>query len=383
MRKWKQISAFCLAAALTVSGSAATAWAGSPEFARTPEEWAKLRDNVMDYNELAGLIHEYNVTVQKNQLDINDKKKDDRITGDQYAQYYRDAANDYRDMITGDDPVSDASGVANANRSEALADNNVEDLKVYQLTYDQEEANLVVTAQSSMIAYYQQKYELESTKSSLEFLEAAYQSAIVRQNAGMATQADVLGALESVQSTQASIDKLTSSVEETRQKLCVMLGWKYNDTPDILEIPAVNMERIAAMNPDTDKESALSSNYTLKINMRKLENAVGDVTKQTLNRTIANNEQNIGSDLTKRYRAVLQAKAAYDQAGAELALESKNMDTAQRKYDLGALSKLDYLKQKNAFDTKNLAIKTSELALFQAVQNYDNAVNGLASAGGL
>jgi len=383
MRKWKQISAFCLAAALTVSGPAATVWAGSPEFARTPEEWSRLRDNVMEYDELAGLIREYNVTVQKNQLDINDKKKDDRITRDQYAQYYRDAANDYRDMITGDDPVSDANGAASANRSEALADNNVEDLQVYQLTYDQEEANLVVTAQSSMITYFQQKYELESAKSSLEFLEAAYQSALVRQNAGMATQADVLGALESVQSTQASIDKLTSSVEETRQKLCVMLGWKYNDAPEILEIPAVNMERIAAMNPDTDKESALGNNYTLKINMRKLENAVGDVTKQTLNRTIANNEQNIGSDLTKRYRAVLQAKAAYDQAGAELALESKNMDTAQRKYDLGALSKLDYLKQKNAFDTKNLAIKTSELALFQAVQNYDNAVNGLASAGGL
>ncbi|SEU06787.1 TolC family protein [Lacrimispora sphenoides] len=383
MRKWKQISAFCLAAALTVSGPAATVWAGSPEFARTPEEWAKLRDNVMEYDELAGLIREYNVTVQKNQLDINDKKKDDRITSDQNAQYYRDAANDYRNMITGDDPVSDASGAASANRAEVMADNNVEDLQVYQLTYEQEEANLVATAQSSMITYFQQRYELETAKSSLEFLEAAYQSALVKQSAGMATQTDVLGALESVQSTQASIDKLTSSVEETRQKLCVMLGWKYNDTPDILEIPAVNMERIAAMNPDTDKESALGNSYTLKINKRKLENAVGDITKQTLNRTISNNEQNIGSDLTKRYRAVLQAKAAYDQAGAELALESKNMDTAQRKYDLGALSKLDYLKQKNAYDTKNLAIKTAELALFQAVQNYDNALNGLASAGGL
>ncbi|MGL6217832.1 MAG: TolC family protein [Lacrimispora sphenoides] len=383
MRKWKQISAFCLAAALTVSGPAATAWAGSPEFARTPEEWAKLRDNVMEYDELAGLIREYNVTVQKNQLDINDKKKDDRITSDQNAQYYRDAANDYRNMITGDDPVSDASGAASANRAEVMADNNVEDLQVYQLTYEQEEANLVATAQSSMIVYFQQRYELETAKSSLEFLEAAYQSALVRESAGMATQTDVLGALESVQSTQASIDKLTFSVEETRQKLCVMLGWKYNDTPDILEIPAVNMERIAAMNPDTDKESALGNSYTLKINKRKLENAVGDITKQTLNRTISNNEQNIGSDLTKRYRAALQAKAAYDQAGAELALESKNMDTAQRKYDLGALSKLDYLKQKNAYDTKNLAIKTAELALFQAVQNYDNALNGLASAGGL
>ena len=162
-----------------------------------------------------------------------------------------------------------------------------------------------------------------------------------------------------------------------------MLGWKYNDMPEIREIPAVNMERIAAMNPDTDKEAALSNNYTLKINKRKLENAVGDVTKQTLNRTIASNEQNIGSDVTKCYRAVLQAKAAYDQAGAELALETKNMDTAQRKFDLGSLSRLDYVKQKNAYDTKNIAMKTAELTLFQAVQNYDNAVNGLASAGGL
>uniref|UniRef100_UPI000B281B22 hypothetical protein n=1 Tax=Clostridium sp. NkU-1 TaxID=1095009 RepID=UPI000B281B22 len=54
MRKWKHICTYCLAAALTVSGPAATAWAGSPEFARTAEEWARLRDNVMEYDELAG-----------------------------------------------------------------------------------------------------------------------------------------------------------------------------------------------------------------------------------------------------------------------------------------------------------------------------------------
>jgi outer membrane protein TolC len=259
----------------------------------------------------------------------------------------------------------------------------VEDLNVYQLTYDQAEANLVASAQSSMIAYFQQNYELESAKNSLELLEAVYQSALIRQGAGMATQADVLGALEAVQNAGTSIDKLTSSTEETRQKLCVMLGWKYSDMPEIREIPAADMEHIAAMNLDVDKEVALSRNYTLKINKRKLDNASGNVTKETLNRTISNNEQNIGSDLTKCYRAVQQAKAVYGQAAAELALENKNMDTAQRKYDLGALSRLDYLKQKNACDTKNTAIKTAELSLVQAVQNYDNAVNGLAAAGGL
>lgn len=86
MKKWKQISACCLAAVLAAAAPTGTAWAGSPEFARSAEEWAKLRDNVMEYDELAGLIHEYNVTVQNNQRDYNEKKnkqamKSHRITG--------------------------------------------------------------------------------------------------------------------------------------------------------------------------------------------------------------------------------------------------------------------------------------------------------------
>ncbi|MEY8357385.1 TolC family protein, partial [Lachnospiraceae bacterium 54-53] len=145
---------------------------------------------------------------------------------------------------------------------------------------------------------------------------------------------------------------------------------------------AVDMERIAAMNPETDKETALENNYTLKINKRKLENATADITKETLNRTISNNEQNISTDLVKNYQAVLQAKASYEQAVAEYDLESKNMDTAERKFQIGSLSRLDYLKQKNAYNTKGIAVKTAELTLFQAVQTYDNGISGLASTGG-
>lgn len=382
MRKWKQIGACCLTAVLAVSGPAATVWAGSPEFARTPEEWAKLRDNVMEYDELSGLIHEYNVTVQKNQLDINDKKKNDRVTSDEYAQYYRDAASDARSEITGDNAIADANSAVAAAQADENADKNVEDLMVHQLTYDQQEANLVATAQSSMISYFQQLLELQSAKDSLEFLEAQYQSALVKQSAGMVTQSDVLAAKESIQTTQASIEKLNGSIEETRQKLCIMLGWKYNDSPEIRDIPEVDMERIAAMNPETDKEAALSNNYTLKINKRKLGNAMAEITKSTLTRTISSNEQNINSDLVKSYQAVLQAKASYEQAVAEFELESKNMDTAERKQSVGSLSRLDYMQQKNAFNTKNISVKKAQLTLFQAIQTYDNAVNGLASAGG-
>jgi len=384
MRKWKQIGAFALAAVLTFSGPASTVWAGSPEFSRTSEEWTKLRDNVMEYDELKDLIHEYNVKVQKNQLDINDKKKDDRVTRDEYAQYYRDAADKARSNITNDEgsEVTDAGNAVAARQAEESADRNVEDLTVHQLTYDQEEATLVATAQTSMITYFQQKYELETLKDNLELLKAVHQSALIKQSAGMATQTDVLDALENIQSTQTSIDKTTATIEQTRQKLCIMLGWKYNDTPEIKDIPAVDMLRIDAMNPDADMETALNNNYALKINKRKLTNATADVTKETLKRTIASNEQNIGTDLVKSYQEVLQAKAAYDQAVAEYNLESKNMDTAERKFQVGQMSGLDYRKQKNALITKTNGVKTAELTLSQSVQTYNNAVNGLASTGG-
>lgn len=382
MRNWKQIGAFALAAVLTFSGPASTVWAGSPEFSRTSEEWSKLRDNVMEYDELKDLVHEYNVKVQKNQLDINDKKKDDRVTRDEYAQYYRDAANDARSSITGDDPVTDAQNSVSARKAEEQADKNVEDLKVYQLTYDQEEATLVASAQSSMISYFQQKYELETLKDNLELLQAVYQSVLVKQSAGMATQTDVLDALQNIQDTQTSVDKQTADIEQTRQKLCIMLGWKYNDTPEIKDVPEVDMSRIEAMNPDTDRENALNNNYTLKINKQKLTNATADITKDTLNRTIASNEQNISTDLVKSYQEVLQAKAAYEQAVTEYNLESRNMEAAERKAQVGNISGLDYRKQKNALITKTNGVKTAQLKLFQSVQTYNNAVNGLASTGG-
>ena len=381
MRKMKQIGAFCLAAVLASAGSG-TVYAGTPEFARTAEEWAGLQDNVMEYGELADLIHEYNLTVQKNQLDISDKKKDGRITSDENAQYYRDAASDYRDAITGENPLSDAQNAVGASNADAQADNNVEDIIVYQMSYDQEEANLVSSAQTSMISYFKQQYELESTKAGLEYLQAVYDSATAKQNLGTGTQIQVLSAKKDLQDANASIEKLTSSIEETRQNLCIMLGWKYNDTPQIQELPIVDQEKITSMNPQKDLEEALKNNYTLNINTRKLENASSDVTKETLKRTIMNNKQNISADLVKLYQSVLTAQSACEQAKAEMELEKKNLDTAERKYQTSIVSRLEYLKQMNTSNTKVIAVKTSELNLFEAVQHYENAVSGLASTGG-
>lgn len=383
MKKWKQISACCLAAVLAASAPAGTVWAGSPEFARSAEEWAKLRDNVMEYDELAGLIHEYNVTVQNNQRDYNDKKNK---TSDEIEQDYRDAADAIRSSMSGEDDVGsilqDSMAEAQAISLEQQADDNVQDSEIYKMTYDQTEATLVSNAQTNMIAYQQKILDLELKQKNRELLAATYDSVVLKSDpsVGMATQMDVLTARENLQNADAAILTAQAELETTRQKLCVMLGWRYDASPEIRDVPSADLDRIAAMDPAADKAKALDSNYTLRINKKKLSNSSGNSTKESLQITIDDNVQRIGASVDSAYKNVLQAQTAYQQAEVSLAAETKKMETADRNMQLGTISRLDYQAQQYAYLQAQIGMKNADMSLFQAVQSYDWNVNGLASA---
>lgn len=381
MKKWKQISACCLAAVLAAAAPTGTAWAGSPEFARSAEEWAKLRDNVMEYDELAGLIHEYNVTVQNNQRDYNEKKNK---TSDEIAQDYRDAADAVRSSMSGDDSpqaiMQDSMAEAQALSLEQQADDNVEDSEIFKMTYDQTEATLVSNAQTNMISYHQKARDLDLKKKNRELLAATYDSVVLKMNHGMATQMEVLTAQENLQNADAAILTAESDLENTRQKLCVMLGWRYDASPEIREIPAVDLNRIRSMDPAADKAKALENNYTLRINKKKLANSSNNSKKESLQMTIDDNIQRIGSSVDSAYKNVIQSQTAYQQAAVSLEVASKNMEAAERKMQIGTLSRLDYLTQQYAYLQAQVAMEDASMALFQAVESYDWNINGLASA---
>ncbi|WP_434689055.1 TolC family protein [Hungatella sp. SB206] len=381
MKKWKQISACCLAAVLAAAAPTGTAWAGSPEFARSAEEWAKLRDNVMEYDELAGLIHEYNVTVQNNQRDYNEKKNK---TSDEIAQDYRDAADAVRSSMSGDDSpqaiMQDSMAEAQALSLEQQADDNVEDSEIFKMTYDQTEATLVSNAQTNMISYHQKARDLDLKKKNRELLAATYDSVVLKMNHGMATQMEVLTAQENLQNADAAILTAESDLENTRQKLCVMLGWRYDASPEIREIPAVDLNRIQSMDPAADKAKALENNYTLRINKKKLANSSNNSKKESLQMTIDDNIQRIGSSVDSAYKNVIQSQTAYQQAAVSLEVASKNMEAAERKMQIGTLSRLDYLTQQYAYLQAQAAMEDASMALFQAVESYDWNINGLASA---
>lgn len=366
-----------------------TALAASPEFARSAEEWARLRDDKIEYGELAELIHEYNATVQKNNIDYNEWRKEYGDTNDEVAEKYRQLAADLENNMYYPDIddsnyastmaqiIQNEQSIKNYNKQ---ADDSVEDSYIKYMTNLQAEANLVNSAQTEMISYYLNQLQLQIDQKNREQLEANHQSAVNKVSLGLTTETSVLTAQEALRTNEQALQNDQSAIDTGKQKLFVMLGWQYDANPEIGEIPAVDEAAIAAMNPVADKEQALTNNYTLLINKRKLENAKSEDTKETLQTTIRENEANIGASLTASYQNVLAAKTAQELAVAQAGLEQKNLETAQRQYELGQIGQLEYQSQRIKTETTQLSVPVAELKLFQAVQNYEWAVNGLAGA---
>ena len=361
----------------------------SPEFAYPPEKWASLRDDVLEYEELADLIHEYNATVQKNAIDLSKFRKDYGESNDEWADRYRELADDLEASLSYPDvdDTSYASIMTAIVTSEMQIDNwrksadeAVDDYMTYYYNYASAEAMLTSNAQQQMIAYYVNQLQLELDQKNQELLTETYQSVQNRQSLGMATDVDVLSAEENLRNANKAILDDQNTIENNQEKLFVALGWKHDDRPEIGTLPEPDLDRIAAMNPAADKAQAVENSYTMKVNKRKLENAKSDDTKETLEKTIREDTQTIGASVTGSYQNVLASQASMDLKGAQAQLQEKTMQTTERQYQLGMIGKMDYLNRKYAYDSAVIQAQIAKYNLLQAIQSYEWVLNGLANA---
>ena len=228
-----------------------------------------------------------------------------------------------------------------------------------------------------MIGYEQLLLSKEQLESSLELLEAVYQSTVTQANVGMATQADVLSAKQNLESAQAGMLTIEANEQNIRQTLCTMLGWAYNASPEIRPVPAADESRIAVMNPEADKEKAIANNFTLKYNVLSLDTLTdGSAEKANMERTVAQQKEQIASKLTNLYNDVLQKQSELATAKAAYELEQTKMNAASQKLQLGTIGRLEYLQQENSLKNQEIAVKNAELALFQSMETYDWALEG-------
>ena len=290
----------------------------SPEFAYSADKWASLRDNVMEYGELADLVHEYNPTVRSNRSTLSDKKNqdlteiNDKLLSDA-MDLWDDASSTDTDSYMGRMTAANLDFAGNTLAQ--TADKNFMDAEMYKISYDQTEANLVFQAQQLMTTYKQSAYTMENLNANRALAQASYEATVARQAAGMATQTEVLTSLKNVQDIDANILSAQKSTDNVYRSLLLMLGWSADSQPEIRDIPEPDLARIGAMDPDADREQALANNYEIKSDEHKLQNLKTNEQADATKADLEDKRNQVYSSLKTQYNAVLDAKDALDAAG--------------------------------------------------------------------
>lgn len=360
------------------------AMAASPPFAYSEEKWASLKDNKLEFDEIGDLIHEYNSTVRKNLLDYDYYKGKDR---DEIAQDYYDTADEIYSSIEypdSDDPQY-GSRLAAAQSNELAADDtmtkgdeNTDDADIKKWGYQKTEKSLVQSAQNLMISYWSSLISLESNQNAVAKAQTDYTVAQTRAAAGTATQTTVLNAQQAILTAQSAVTSTESTIATTKEKLCLMLGWKYGDQVEIAALPEPALTYSSTVNLEADIAKAVESNYDLMVLRRQVKNARVGTLQREYETTLKSSEEAVRSNVQAAYQNLLLAELQYSQEMKSFELEERTMQSMERKAALGMVSQNDYTSQSYAYESAKVKKENAAIALLTAQLDYRWAVDGLA-----
>ena len=360
----------------------------SPSFTRSSEEWARLKDNKLEYDEIEGLIEEYNPSVKENESNYIKFRKDYGDSNTKLRDNYRRLANEILSSIADAEPESPnyiATLTANANaraQAESLlnnADNSLEDAGIMKLNNDMAIKTLVWNAKNNMISYYTNIEEIEKEELQKELSEQNLSNIELNFKLGTSIKSEVLNVKDSLLKSEQSLQNAKAEKEKVAKKLQIMTGWSYEANPEFVALPELDLEKINTYNPATDLSKAIENNYSLKINEKKLANVSSNDAKTKLETIIASNKSNIAISLNNAYSNINLAKASYDAANSNLSLQKNNLLAAKLKAKVGSISSRELETSKINEKLANVNLKLAKYNLFSAMEAYEFNIKGLAN----
>ena len=398
MRRKNQILALGLAAVLTAvpafAGYAPTGPGAEPE----PEKYdaatlSKLQDNVLEYDELALRVREYNPNISEAWRKYGESKED-------YQNMLTELESTYDDSMDNIDAVlkplkqaeklmpqlkgtvkqmsslksgyhSLVQGIRDTVTNWDTSKRNTSQIRQY-------EKQVISGAQSAMIGYN----TIVDNKATLETMVDLYQKQCdmyQRMAAlGLANQTDVVSAQTSLIGAKSQLASLQSQQDSVYRTLCLLLGYDTDSGVEIRNLPDFDMSRLDGMNLKADTKKAIGNNYTL---IGQRTSAKGETNAQIAARlnTIEEGEQKLTIEMQRLYQDVLDKKAAYEAAMTGYEAAEKSNGAAQRQYQNGLLSEMQYVGTQISYNQKKAAKESAELDLWTAMNAYDWGIEGLAA----
>lgn len=378
---------------ILVLGQAETALAVGPGQGNTkPEEytqeqWDRLNDNKIEFDEISDLVLNFNPTVQSAAFQISDGFSDSREQLTELEIQAKDLEDQAKE-IKESDIYSTPAGKVQYQTLKGYAAQIRSGAKTMRDALNKAENSAersgLVLAQKSvskgveqlMIGYSSAAANQAMMRKYCETSQAAYEAQKISAQAGLVTEVDIMSAEAGLLTAQSSLTSLTNTVDSLKNTLCLMVGVPIENNPEIGEIPQFDMGEIDRINLEADTVKAIGNNYTL---ISERHSSAGKSTSAKKNRLAGmdSNEQKLTIKMQSLYQELLAQRAAYETAQISWQKANIEKEKADTSYQLGLISKIMYLQAQMGFLKSQGEYQTAYYNLYQAHLDYKWAINGI------
>ncbi len=193
----------------------------------------------------------------------------------------------------------------------------------------------------------------------------------------MATDTSVENAEKGLVSAKKQQQSLNDNLSGLRQNLNILIGGSYDMPVEVGTIPAPDLGKIDAMNPDQDVYKAIPYDKDVQADIHEDERSQAKYELKYL--SLEESKGELKSRLESIYQKVLESKTSYEAAQTALESATITMNGNDLKFQMGMLGQLEYLQAKVGYLQQKMTYDMAVLSLYQAINNYEWALYGIYS----
>lgn len=385
MKKSKKAAAVLLTMSAVLTAVPLPAMAAGPLAVKVnsgydEETWARLQDNVMEYDEIPDLVHEFNVNIRQTWDDLEKTRQEllnnaEELESHQHRmENLKESAKQEGDMAAIVNYATQEAILGKVSKSMESGGINMLNRKTVA-SLQQGEDTITQIAQQLMISYDTLTKQRDTLVRLQELYNRQYQMMVDKKKLGLATETDVLAAQTNRLSAQGSIQSIDGGLLKLKPTLCTLTGWAADADPVIAPIPPVDMSRMETMDLENDTKKAIGNNHTL---IEQRHSALGRTNDGTAARTayIEEGDQKLTIKMRQLYDDVAAKRTAYEAALAGYESAQKSAEGYERMYGVGLMSEADYLGGMISYHQKKAGFESADMALRLSIETYEWAVKG-------
>lgn len=393
--------------------------------------------NVVNYNSIRNNIIEKNMIVKINEntirtLEINydnlkEAEKDirDGIDGLYIvAAKYQEQLQFFSNIPTTEDSSVNAAllninrmvqGIFSANLKtmysniysmESQLDNMIDQKEDILTTIEKMKLNgemvnnkMIWSGENLIFAYNAIDEKIKTIDKDIYILKEKIRVLKVQESLGNSLVTDIEAIELSIEGLNSTIETLNTQKINIKRQLNVLIGQSYNTQLEVIFTPELNDYDINSIDNKKDLNTTLKNSYELKLQKYEIdakkvalertkadeddgENSnkykLAEIDLENVNLQFEDAKRNYELKFQQTYEAVKDKQKVMALEEKKLAQEKTKLEAANKKYDLGMISKVEYDNVKSSYDLQGIKVETAKGDLFTAYRKYEWMLKGLS-----